>query len=164
MPLITYDAASRYLSLGYRINGMTGLPETCYAASTRAVDDCRADVLLAVQGIPQERGDRSASTSSQRVSSTARHSIVMEVVRLANHVPLPDTTAAIACGSCSSLLSYQVARAFEVFSHCVFFFLGLLLMIMHMIMHTRNAHGFLLAPALLWAQGPRRTAFRSWLY
>ena len=110
VPLLNCAAAERYLQSQWSsLSQGTGLSSRaaaldarCFSASSRAVEDCRADVALFLDKVPASE----AATVSVDV-------VRVEVVRLANHVPLPDVPSALVCGALSAVTSFPVAHALE---------------------------------------------------
>jgi hypothetical protein len=106
---ITQKSLSKYFDIAF------GPPSTPLevATSTKVFGDCKANVCIALKQSPNTNdiSERSCSPECK---------VKMDIVRLVNHVPLPDNPGSIACGICMSLGTKEIGDALEVFLSLVF--------------------------------------------
>ena len=139
---LTRDGASRFFSTrdnppdagssAAPLRAPASLPTNRFASSSRTIDDCRADVCITLHGtlvdgssgarsldggdaLDSDGGSESGKQQPSPVATTSSSPslVPVEVVRLVNHVPLPDSAAAVACSMCVALSSLPVARTLE---------------------------------------------------
>jgi hypothetical protein len=92
------------------------LPGECFATSMCEVDGFRVDVSVFMEG--SLAMSAMSALREENLPGTKDSLVPLEILRLVNHVPLPDSSAAVACGICAALSSSYFVRTLEVRMPC----------------------------------------------